>query len=72
MITCSLADGEHIFSIEPLAGGRALFTQHENFSGLLVQLVFSSVAPGTEQGFLAMNEALRLRAEQPPLDFQKP
>ena len=55
-------DGEHIFRIEPLEGGRARFIQAERFTGLLVPL-FSGTLEKTRLGFEAMNEALRQRAE---------
>ena len=40
-----------------------LFKQGENFSGIIVMLMGSSGFKGTERGFLAMNEALKKRAE---------
>jgi hypothetical protein len=55
-------DGEHIFRIEPLEGGRSRFVQAERFSGMLVPL-FGKTLEQTRRGFEAMNEALRRRAE---------
>jgi hypothetical protein len=69
LVIPGIADGEHAFSIEPLPEERSLFTQHEKFSGLLVPLIFPRFAESTEKGFLKMNEALKIRAQQPPLDF---
>ena len=55
-------DGEHIFSIEPSSEGGSRFVQRERFSGVLVPLV-GGMLRKTEQGFMAMNEALKQRAE---------
>jgi hypothetical protein len=35
----SLFDGEHIFAVEPIDGGKTRFVQRELFSGLLVPLL---------------------------------
>jgi hypothetical protein len=55
-------DGEHRFRIEPLGTGRIRFIQAERFSGLLVP-VLGGMLSNTEQGFQAMNQALKERAE---------
>ena len=60
-----LFDGEHRFRIEPVGADRVRFVQEERFSGLLVPLVLRFVERGTRQGFEAMNQALKARAEQP-------
>jgi hypothetical protein len=60
-----LFDGEHIFSIEPLQTNRVRFIQREIFTGLLVPLLARSLDTGTRLGFEAMNQALKIRAEQP-------
>jgi hypothetical protein len=52
-------DGRHSFTLEPVAGGTRL-TQAETFTGILVPLVGATLAK-TEEGFRAMNEALRGR-----------
>ena len=59
-----LFDGEHRFRIEPLGTNRVRFVQEEQFRGLLVPLVFRFIEGGTRQGFEAMNQALKARAEQ--------
>ena len=57
-------DGEHYFQIGEANAGAVQFTQGEVFSGILVPLLFrGSVRAGTEQGFQAMNRALKIRAE---------
>ena len=55
-------DGEHSFEIEPSGDGGSRFTQRERFSGLLVPLLGATLRK-TEQGFVAMNRALKERAE---------
>lgn len=62
-----LFDGEHRFRIEPLGTDRVRFIQEERFSGLLASLVMRFIERGTRQGFEAMNQALKARAEQPSL-----
>ena len=59
-----LFDGEHRFRIEPLGTDRVRFIQEERFSGLLAPLVLRFVERSTRQGFEAMNQALKARAEQ--------
>ena len=58
-----LFDGEHNFQIEQLADGRVRFVQSERFSGVLVPLVMPFIGASTQQGFEAMNTALKERAE---------
>ena len=59
-----LFDGEHIFKIQPLDGNRILFVQAENFTGLLVPLVWGKLNAGTRQGFELMNTALKRTIEE--------
>jgi hypothetical protein len=59
-----LFDGEHGFRIEALGSDRVRFVQEERFGGLLAPLVLPFVRRGTRQGFEAMNQALKARAEQ--------
>lgn len=56
-----LLDGEHYFMVEPIATG-VRFTHGELFSGILVGLMRNSLS-ATEEGFKAMNMALKERAE---------
>lgn len=56
-------DGDHSLRIEPAPGGGARFTQQEAFSGVLVPIM-RGVLRDTAAGFEAMNDALRLRAEE--------
>jgi hypothetical protein len=57
-----LVDGRHSFLLEALDDGRTRLTQAEEFSGLLVP-VMASMLERTREGFAAMNEAVRVRAE---------
>ncbi len=56
-------DGEHIFEISPAGDGRTHFVQREEFRGLLVPVLWNSLAINTKKGFEAMNTALKERAE---------
>jgi hypothetical protein len=57
-----LFDGEHSFRLES-DGGRTHLIQAERFSGLLVGGLSDSILGKTQRGFVAMNEALKERAE---------
>jgi hypothetical protein len=56
-----LFDGEHAFRLAP-AGGGCRLDHGEVFTGLLSGLLGGTL-PATRRGFLAMNEALKTRAE---------
>jgi hypothetical protein len=56
-------DGEHSFQVEPLGAGRVRFVQSETFSGFLVPIIMTFIGESTRQGFEAMNQALKERAE---------
>lgn len=58
-----LFDGNHIFVIEELAPQQVKLTQKEKFSGILSSLILKQIAETTRQGFVAMNRALKQRAE---------
>ncbi len=58
-----LFDGEHIFTIEPLAAGGVQFIQREIFTGLLVPLFVHRLETETRRGFEDKNHALKRRAE---------
>jgi len=59
-----LFDGEHYFKLETAPNGGVLFRQGERFTGILVPLFRKSLDRATEQGFIAMNEALKREAER--------
>ncbi len=56
-------DGEHIFQLSASDGGGTHFVQREEFGGVLVGPLLRMVRTGSEKGFVAMNEALKARAE---------
>ena len=56
-------DGEHYFLLEPIGEDRTRLVHGEKFSGLLVGSQRSMVS-ATEQGFQAMNAALKRQAEE--------
>jgi hypothetical protein len=58
-------DGEHFFQVQAMANGHTRLVHGERFSGLLVPLAKSALDGGTKAGFIAMNEALKSRAETP-------
>ena len=59
-----LFDGEHIFRLRPAGEGRTKFMQSENFSGILLPLLWKSLNTKTLKGFEMMNRALKQRAEE--------
>jgi len=60
-----LFDGEHSFSLEPIGPERVRLTQHEEFRGLLAPLLLVRIGEPTLAGFHQMNQALKVRVEQP-------
>ena len=66
LLVPGLFDGEHSFTIRPLAEDRVRFVQREEFKGLLVPLFARSLDANTRRGFEQMNVALKERAESAP------
>jgi hypothetical protein len=60
-----LFDGEHFFQCHELDDGRTRFVHGENFEGLLVRFVGSTLSQ-VARGFVYMNEALKKRVESLP------
>ncbi|MEN9261593.1 MAG: SRPBCC domain-containing protein [Thermostichus sp. HHBFW_bins_43] len=58
-----LFDGEHRFQLEALGENQVRLTHSERFSGLLLPLLAKSLDDNVRQGFEAMNQALKSRAE---------
>ena len=56
-------DGEHYFILEETDRGTTVFRHGENFTGLLGFPLIALIREDTYQGFLAMNDALKARAE---------
>lgn len=55
--------GEHIFEIKPLGENQVKFVHYENFRGLLAGIIMKKIGESTKQGFVAMNEAIKKKAE---------
>jgi hypothetical protein len=62
-----LVDGEHIHILKPLGENRTLYIHDDEFSGLLVPLVWARLEAVTRKGFEKMNEALKEKAESKPI-----
>lgn len=59
-----LFNGEHYFLLDPAGDGATHFTQGERFTGLLVgAFQRQGMLKATQEGFEAMNAALKVRAE---------
>jgi hypothetical protein len=56
-------DGRHRFDLESSGSGTRV-RQSESFTGLLAPIVVPMIRKRTESSFIAMNEALRARAEK--------
>jgi hypothetical protein len=56
-------DGRHRFDLAPRKNGGTLVTQSEQFDGILVRFMRTSLNTETLAGFLAMNAALKARVE---------
>ena len=59
-----LFDGEHVFRIEEIGSGRTRLHHSESFKGVLAPVLLRVLESGSRQGFEAMNQALKVRAEQ--------
>jgi hypothetical protein len=59
-----LADGEHIHELIPQADGKSvLYIHRDEFSGLLIPLLWKRLSRVTRQGFEGMNGALKTYLE---------
>jgi hypothetical protein len=63
LLFAGIFDGEHIFEIESRGKSAVRFIHRENFSGLLVPLLWKSLDTDTRRGFSEMNQALKALAE---------
>jgi hypothetical protein len=59
-----LFDGEHYFQLERKPDGGMTFRHGEIFSGILLPLFRRALDGATQQGFLAMNDALKRETEK--------
>jgi hypothetical protein len=58
-----LFDGEHIFLLTDMNNTHTRFIQKENFSGLLVPVLWKQLNTKTRKGFELMNEKIKELAE---------
>jgi hypothetical protein len=56
-------NGHHYFRIESLNAGQVKFIHGEEFTGLLAGVILNKIGEQTRAGFIAMNKALKERAE---------
>lgn len=56
-------DGERVFVLKKSDDGKVSFSHKEIFSGLGVKLVGNKLDENLREGFVRMNEALKVRAE---------
>jgi hypothetical protein len=62
-IPLGLFKGQHRFAIEKINDTQVKFIHSEQFSGLLAGLIMGQIGETTRNGFIAMNKALKERAE---------
>jgi hypothetical protein len=65
LVIPGLFDGEHVFVLEPLEGGRTRLDHWERFGGLLLPLAKRMIYDDTVASFHALNAALAKRASAP-------
>lgn len=56
-------NGQHQFKIERVTDNQVKFIHGEQFSGLLAGFIMKQIGDATREGFIAMNNALKARAE---------
>ena len=62
LLISGLFDGRHEFILEPTSDGGTNFVHREEFSGILVPIVWPVLEKSTGRGFNDMNKALKDRA----------
>ena len=68
LIFKGIFDGTHEFKLTPLNDHKCRFDHSEFFEGLLVGLLKNKLINEVEPGFIAMNKALKERAENKKTD----
>lgn len=58
-----LFNGNHYFHLASLTATQTRLLHGERFSGLLSKIILSKIGDDTLQGFIQMNQALKMRAE---------
>lgn len=64
LLVPGLIDGEHLFRVDSLGDSRTRFVQREEFSGMLLPLVWEWFKDQGLRAFEKMNEALKTEAER--------
>ena len=59
-----LFTGEHFYRIEELAENKVKFIHGENFSGILVRMIWGLRGKQLSRAYVSLNEALKRRAEE--------
>jgi hypothetical protein len=59
-----LLDGEHLFMLEPLGKTKVRFVQREEYSGVLLPIMWSWLSDQGHGAFEMMNRALKVTAER--------
>ncbi len=63
LLVKGIFDGEHIFELVQLTEDKVRFKHYEQFTGLLVPMIWNKIEGPTKAGFNAMNAALKKRCE---------
>ncbi|REL24284.1 SRPBCC domain-containing protein [Rhodohalobacter sp. SW132] len=64
LIFPGLFDGEHIFEMTEIKNETTRFIQRENFSGILLPMLWKQLNTKTKEGFELMNQKLKERCEE--------
>lgn len=64
LLVKGLFDGRHEFLLESKADNKVKFIQREEFSGILVPIIWALIKKNTRRGFEEMNSALKVLAEK--------
>jgi hypothetical protein len=64
LLFAGLFDGEHNFTLNDNGNGTTTFTHSEVFKGILVPLFKKQLEANTRNGFIGMNDKLKVLAEK--------
>ena len=63
LVIPGIFDGHHTFELKEISENETLLVHSESFSGIFSGMILKSIKADTENGFRAMNEALKKEAE---------
>ena len=63
LLVTGLFDGEHYFILEEIGASKTKFLHGEQFTGLLSGVLLKMIVDDTEEGFQAMNKAIKEMVE---------